>query len=332
MKKKEYIELLDRFFQGVTSEEENNILREWIRKPESKSIFYEYYQQCWHLAPNEMDTALQEEIFSEILGKMEVSSSGNKNKNVRFSAFTFLRYAAAVACITLVVGIGGYSLGKHQLAGEPIVMSVANGQKADIVLADGTKVYINSDSRIKYDNAYNKSNRILTLEGEAYFEVAKDKKKPFIVKANGINVEALGTSFNVRAHTDDRTVSVILVEGKVQVDDNKKKVILNPNERAEYTLLTKTFEKTDLHPNSDLLLWRSKELTFYGESVEEICKILTRMYNWTFVFESEEVKHYTYEGVIKNNSLENVIDFISQTTLTKYKIIPEENTIVIDKR
>ncbi|MCD8032069.1 MAG: FecR domain-containing protein [Bacteroides sp.] len=332
MKKKEYIELIDRFFQGITTEEENQILKEWIRSPEARQIFYEYYWRCWHLAPEEMDEALQNEIFSDILENMEETSLKKKEKSSRLLPIRLLRYAAAVACIVLIVGAGGYTLGKYQLAGDPIVMSVANGQKADVVLADGTRVFINSDSRIKYDPAYNRSDRIVTLEGEAYFEVARNEKKPFVVKANGINVKALGTSFNVRAHTDDRTISVILVEGKVQVDDNKKKVIMRPNERVEYTRLTQTFEKTDLHSNSDLLLWRSKELTFYGETLEEICKTLTRMYNWTFVFESEEVRHYTYEGVIRNNSLENVIDFISQTTTTKYKIIPAENTIVIDKR
>lgn len=331
MSKKYYIDLLDRFFQGISSEDETEILRSWIKQPGSKDVFHEYYQQSWYLASDEMDRDVQDEIFSNILDKIDDSNtSATKKKKLSINNY-LLRYAAVVACITILTGVGSYFWGKGQTTKEngPVTMSVTNGQKADIVLADGTYVYINSGSKITYDNTYNKDNRTLILEGEAFFEVAHNKSKPFIVKANGINVEALGTSFNVKAYNNSSVVSVILIEGKVKVDDNKEEQILNPNERLEYNLASKSFEKEELHPNTDLLLWRSKELSFYGESLEEICQSLTRMYDWKFIFKSEEAKRYTFNGVIKNNSLDNVLSFISQTTAIKYEIIPEENTIVI---
>lgn len=80
-------------------------------------------------------------------------------------------------------------------------------------------------------------------EGEAYFEVAKDKEKPFIVKANGINVQALGTSFNIRAHKDDKSVAVILISGKVKVDDGRHEAYMKPNERLVCNLTNGQFEK-----------------------------------------------------------------------------------------
>ena len=335
MSKKYYIELLDRFFQSLTTDKENDILKEWIKKPESREVFYEYYQQCWHLASDNMDTSIQKEIFSDILNEIGDSVYTEKQTNTKQKIRSFaLRYAAMAACITIIVGVGAYFFGSQQTiaGGQPITMSVMNGQKADIVLSDGTRAYINSDSKIIYDNNYNKKDRILTLEGEAYFEVAKDEKRPFIVKANGINVEALGTSFNVRAHKNDKSVSVILIEGKVKVEADDKEEILNPNERLDYNLISKTYEKSELHPNADQLLWRSQELAFYGESLEEICATLTRMYNWKFVFKSEAVKHYTYRGIIKNNSLGNVMDFISQTAAIRYEVLPNENTIIIYKK
>lgn len=331
MGKKYYIELLDRFFQGLSSEKENDILRSWIKEPEAKSVFYEYYQQLWHLASDEMDQDVQHEIFSDILSKIGKDIPSTVNRQIRYSVRNWLRYAAVAACITLIVGVGSFFWGKGTSATPDgsVTMSVMNGQKADIVLADGTAVYINSGSKITYDNSYNKEKRILTLDGEAYFEVAHNKEKPFIVKANGVDVEALGTSFNVKAYKTSQTVSVILVEGKVKVGDEKNEEILNPNERLEYNLLAKSFEKSELHPNTDLLLWRSNELAFYGESLNEICQTLTHMYNWKFIFKSEAAKHYTFSGVIRNNSLENVLSFISQATAIKYEIKPEENTIVI---
>jgi len=336
MSKKYYIELLDRFFQGLTSEEENDILKDWIKNSESKEAFYEYYHQSWHLASDDMDESVQKEIFSNILDQIDAVPHPNMEKTENKSRIRrlALRYAAAAACISFLVGVGAYFFGKVQQIGNdsPITMSVENGQKADIVLADGTNVYINSDSKITYNNAYNKTNRTLVLEGEAFFEVAKNKDKPFIVRANGLRIEALGTSFNVKAHRNSKSVSVVLVEGSVKVGNEDEEDILKPNERLEYSLLSRTFEKTELHPNTDLLLWRSKELAFYGESLEEICNTLTRMYNWKFVFKSEAVKRYTYSGVIKNNSLDNVLNYISQTTAIRYEIIPSESTIIIYKK
>ncbi|MDP4270555.1 MAG: FecR family protein [Bacteroidota bacterium] len=331
MDKKYYIELLDRFYQGLTSEEENKILKDWMKSQNSREDFYAYYQQCWHLAPNEMDKETQDVMLTDILLKIDKSSENSEDESVKQSIFKpiFLRYVAA-ACIVLVFGLGAYFLGYNQTnSGTGIVaMSVNIGQKADIALADGTHVYVNSDSRISYDNSFNKKERVITLEGEAYFDVAKDKKRPFIVKAHGIDVQALGTSFNVKAHSNDKTVSVILIEGKVRVKDDKQERTLNPNERLEYNLAKKEFKKSELKPNSNELLWRSNELAFYGESFEEICNNLTRMYNCKFIFKTESSKHFTYNGIIKNNSLENVLDFICQSASIKYEKRPD-NTIII---
>ena len=334
MEKKDIIELLDKFFQGITSPEEDQILKDWITKPGSREEFYQYYQECWHLAANEMDKEIQHEMLVDILSKIDVDAKPlrkvNQHSRIRTVAFGILRYAA-VACIAFLVGAGLYHLDINSTkeVATPVTVEVQNGQKADIVLADGTKVYINSASKILYDNFYNKKDRVLTLEGEAYFEVAKDAEKPFIVKTNGIAVEALGTSFNVRAHKKANSVAVTLIEGKVVVRDNFHERYLNPNERLDYSLITRNFGKTEkLHPNADNLLWRSTELACYGESVEEICETLTRMYNCEFLFKSEAVKKYTYTGVLKNSSLHNVLESISLAAGIRYETKPN-NTIVI---
>lgn len=329
MDKKYYIELLERFFQGLTSDEENDILKDWIKQSGSRDDIYKYYQQCWHIAPDEMDETIQREIYSNIIREIDNIPDEKEFNIKKRNHIPVLRYIAA-ASIILIVALSAYFIG-HQQADAPkgmITMSVMNGQKGNISLADGTQVYLNSGSKIIYDNSYNKKDRKLVLEGEAYFEVAKDKDKRFIVEANGINVEALGTSFNVKAHKNDKSVSVILIEGSVKVGNDSREDILIPNERMEYNLLTGKFDKSELHPNINHLLWRSEELAFYGESLEEVCKILTRMYNCQFIFKSEDVKKYTYNGVIKNNSLGNVLDFISQTASIRYEI-KDNNTIVI---
>ena len=202
------------------------------------------------------------------------------------------------------------------------------GGEYALLLSDGTKVHLNAMTSLRFPVTFDNGPRKVELEGEAYFEVAKDKEKPFIVKANGINVQALGTSFNIRAHKDDKSVAVILISGKVKVDDGRHEAYMKPNERLVCNLTNGQFEKSELHPNASYLLWRSNELAFYGESFEEICTMLTRMYNCKFIFKNEKVKQYTYHGIIKNSSLNNVLEYISQAGGINYKI-KSDNTIVI---
>lgn len=331
-KKDSHIELLDRFFRGLSSPEEDVQLKSWIKQPDFQQKFSAYYQQCWALAPDTMDEVVQNEMLAELLSRIdETPDTGKRVLGTKKRFIHRIGRYAAIAFIALAIGSGAYYMGvshTDDYANTEVAMSVSNGQKADIVLADGTKVYINSDSRIVYDNSYNKRARVISLEGEAYFEVAKDKEKPFIVKANGINVEALGTSFNVCAYKQDQSVAVTLIEGKVKVNDGKHEIYMKPNERLTCNLTNGNFERSELHPNVNNLLWRSHELALYGESLEEICTILTRMYNCTFVFKNEEAKHYTYHGIIKNSSLNNILEYIGRASGIEYKI-GQNNTIVI---
>ena len=207
-------------------------------------------------------------------------------------------------------------------------LNIPRGGEFFVCLSDGTKVWLNSESELKYASEFVGEERRVYLTGEAYFEVAKDKEKPFIVKANGINVQALGTSFNIRAHKDDKSVAIIFISGKVNVDDGRHEAYMKPNERLVCNLTNGQFEKSELHPNASNLLWRSNELALYGESFEEICTMLTRMYNCKFIFKNEKVKQYTYHGIIKNSSMNNVLEYISQAGGINYKI-KSDNTIVI---
>ena len=160
-KKDSHIELLDRFFRGLTSPEEDVQLKSWIKRPDFQQKFSAYYQQCWALAPDTMDKAVQNEMFTELLSQIDASST--TETKVLKTRNRFLRQIgryAAVAYIILAVGSGAYYAGVKRPADDAnteVTMSVSNGQKADIILADGTKVYINSDSRIVYDNTYNLS-------------------------------------------------------------------------------------------------------------------------------------------------------------------------------
>ena len=117
-----------------------------------------------------------------------------------------MRYAA-IGLLVICAGLGGHLLTKvfhgRLVRKKTILVFAAKGQKASVVLPDGSKVWLNSDSEIKYTNLYGDGERIISLDGEAYFEVAKDSLNRFVVQAGDLAVEALGTSFNVKAYEED---------------------------------------------------------------------------------------------------------------------------------
>ncbi len=307
-------------------------MKSWIKQPDFQQKFSAYYQQCWALAPDTMDKAVQNEMFTELLSQIDASST--TETKVLKTRNRFLRQIgryAAVACIILAVGSGAYYAGVKRPADDAnteVTMSVSNGRRPTSFWLTAQRSTSIPIQELYMTTLTTRKHVWSPWKERPIFEVAKDKEKPFIVKANGINVQALGTSFNIRAHKDDKSVAVILISGKVKVDDGRHEAYMKPNERLVCNLTNGQFEKSELHPNASNLLWRSNELALYGESFEEICTMLTRMYNCKFIFKNEKAKQYTYHGIIKNGSLNNVLEYISQAGGINYKI-ESDNTIII---
>ena len=161
--------------------------------------------------------------------------------------------------------------------------------------------------------------RNVALVGEAYFEVAKNPAKRFIVEAKGMQVEALGTAFNINAYRDDSKIIASLFSGSVQVSYENHVAILKPHESVKVDLLTHSFSRYTDENMQDIALWRQNEITFDGESLEEITRIMNRLYNTTIYIEDESLKKECYIGTIRNNSLENFIDIINLTTPVVYQ-------------
>lgn len=206
---------------------------------------------------------------------------------------------------------------------------VDKGQRASVILPDGTKVWLNSHTELTYNGDYGKGNRQVVLSGEGYFEVAKDSTSRFIVKAGEMEVEALGTTFNVKAYQEDRELTTTLFEGKVRTSIGKDEVILKPDESLSFDKSSRRMIVSD-----DLAayarMWKDNELVFKGVTMEEVAVMLDRLYNVKVRFASEKVKRYRFSGVIKNNSLENVIELISLTAPIMYKKVGGE--IIIEER
>ena len=324
------IELLHRLIAGTTTEEENRQLMEWFRQCASKEEFFMLFETAWKESPDEMPRDVQERMYRRLSREMDEKKTKTILLLSRFSWKVWPQIA--VACIIIVLGLVNYRMNdkQKQLSTQNFTVLAEKGQRAFITLPDSTKVWLNSDTKISYPADYGLKERNVTLVGEAYFEVAKNPDKRFIVEAKGMQVEALGTSFNVNAYQNDNKIIASLFSGSVRVSYDRHVAILKPHESVKVDLLNRSFSRYKDESMQNIALWRKNEITFDGESLEEITHIMSRLYNTTICIEDESLKKVCYIGTIRNNNLENFIDIINLTTPVVYE--NKGDTVFLRKR
>ncbi|MDP4201168.1 MAG: FecR domain-containing protein [Bacteroidota bacterium] len=325
MSPEECIELFERYVFGKASDQEIARLSNWIKNNPGLSRWLERQIED---SSSEIDAALQFRMLRNIHKEVEPD-----NAPVRSSGWKKQWWlAAAVVMLPLLTAIGMYFYMSDKTIPEkaPYTIAVEQGQKANIVLPDGSKVWLNSKSKLTCTPGFNDKDRELNLTGEAYFEVAHNKNKPFRVKCNDISVEALGTAFVVRAYGEDKTVSSVLINGKVKVGTLGGQVVLSPNERVEYDKETRTNKVKHVTNAPDFTGWRNNELRFEHETLKEIAKSIERTYNIKIVFGSNGIENQYFTGTINNGSLESVLNTLALTSSLKFRI--ENQQVILSKR
>lgn len=305
MTPEEYLILLNRVYEEKASTQELDSLREHFQDAPD-SLFDGLSDKVWTSSMKEMSLESQHSVKEKIIGRPH-------NK----SAFT-LSLVIAVA-VSLSAFLGLY-INEKTNTPQSFQATAQRAQKSMITMPDGTKVWLNSTTRISWDSDYNEDNRLVCLDGEAYFEVAKNQDLPFIVRTSDIDVQALGTTFNVKAYADDDQILATLVEGKVLVTSQSESQTLSPAEQISYDKNEQSMTKTVASNRYHLVPWKDDEMEFRGETLEQIAKSFERMYNVDVKFLDEESKHYSYTGLIRNNSLLNVLELICTTSPVEYRI------------
>lgn len=190
-----------------------------------------------------------------------------------------------------------------------------------VVLADGSKVYLNSESEIRYPTFFAGGERRVFLKGEAFFEVASDTSRPFIVEVGEMDVRVLGTRFNVNAYAPERAIRTTLVSGKVRVSDREDKaaVILEPGQQAVWKKNGLTMREVDALAVS---AWVDGKFYFEeGMTLEEITEQLQRWYDIDFFFASERVKRFVFAGMIKKEYTANeIFSMIEKAARVKFTV------------
>ena len=189
-----------------------------------------------------------------------------------------------------------------------IIQKVAGkGQKLNLIFKDGTRVKLNSGSSISYPEEFSKSNREVTLSGEAFFEVAHYDHWPFLVKAKNATTRVLGTTFNINAYLDSPEVEVALVQGKVEIQmKGRTPVKLMPKKMARIHVTSEEINVVDFDPMT-VTAWKDNKIIFEKAGFDEVQSTLERWYDVKFVYEHKPYFEGGYTGVFADQSLENVL-------------------------
>ena len=207
-------------------------------------------------------------------------------------------------------------------------ITIPRGGEYILRLADGTRVWLNSETELEYPVVFTKKQRQVFLKGEAYFEVAKNAQIPFVVTTSaGIDVKVLGTKFNVASYENDEQVTTTLAEGSVEVGDEKGSVRLKPEEQALFCKGDRSLrvQKVDV---GMYLAWKDGKFIFEEQSLEQIMKQLQRWYEMSVFYTNEEVKQYTFSGDLKKyDDFDKIIRMLEEVSGIKISI--KENCVVI---
>jgi ferric-dicitrate binding protein FerR (iron transport regulator) len=260
--------------------------------------------------------------------------------------------AAAVIIITFFVSnIGTWSKAEKDQLTYNVTEKSREGERRSFRLPDGSKVMLNAGSTMQIDENFNTKTRELSLEGEAFFDVAHDASRPFIIHTHKMDIKVLGTIFNVRAYPGDKTTETSLIKGSVEITLREKatrKVLLRPNEKIVLPNLTdpantknaattgnneQDFKITGLTYNkNDYVVtevsWTQNRLAFSNCSFETIAKDLERWYNVSIRFTNEEVKQYRFTATFDQKNIEQVLTALQLSRYFKYTITGGNNIII----
>lgn len=291
----------------MASSEEIKILEDWVCQNEDHRTYFANSKSNFAIASMFVDTMETNKIDTPI----------PLLRSPRFLRFFY--YAAAI----LVIGLISYSMAIYLNVNKfnPLTtLIVPRGQHAELLLSDGTKVWVNAGSEFSYPSAFNGSNREVILKGEAFFSVKSDVKHPFIVRSNQMVIMAVGTEFDVSAYPLDHTIRIYLKKGKLHVfptKQPKKQIILLPSQSAIYDVDSHKLESGTL-PNPEG--WEDGHVTVKMEQFSDVIHQLERVYSVNINIQNHQLDTIVLNGGFNSHdAIETVLNAMNIGHLFQYK-------------
>jgi len=302
-------ELLYRFFEGKTSIDEEKVIRQWLDQSEvNEKIFIE-----------------ERKTYDALL----FTSRDVVNKQKKLSAFTpwMISTVAAVALLLIVGGL--YLFNNNNYPEQYNTILVPPGQRINLILADNSNVWLNANTTFRYPTQFSKKNRTVYLDGEAYFAVSKNEKKPFIVKTDLGDVQVTGTAFNVEAYSQFNRIETSLFEGGVDLYNKGIKLTsLKPNEKA--TVQNNNLVISEII-NTDKYLWRQGLIAFNDMKLDEILLSLEKYFDVDIHIDSKSLPQHTYTGKFRqSDGVDYALKVLQKSVDFNYKRDEETGIIYIN--
>ncbi len=357
-------ELLVKYLLGSASSEEREAVKNWFDEDIKNKRYFDQLRDIYFLGKvtkedsgfdrqrcfDEIKVGYYKEKFSELTSVKDAQVQKIKNLRIAFSiaASLFLILGTSYFLLNFIKTKAADPASKHIAYNEIVT---PKGARTNITLPDGTNVWLNAESRIKYEMDFIKSERIVYLTGEAFFDVAKSKGKVFIVNTGKIAVKAWGTKFNVKAYPEENTINTTLVEGSVSIKKlgvglTEAEEYLKPNETAIYyknPILEVKSDKTLADKDKDNAVslnlvkievrtelftsWKDSKWILEKLTLDQLAPELERRYNVEIVFEDSAVRLYKVSGSLENETFDQVLKVIKLSVPIDFEI--KANRVVL---
>ncbi|RIH63993.1 DUF4974 domain-containing protein [Mariniphaga sediminis] len=318
--------------EGSLSGEELKRLHQWLARSDDNRRYYSRIKDLWESSVSDADRfAETDKEWGRFLARVTESYQYNI---FRFKTnFQIFYRFAAILIIGLIVGA---LVMNYIPSGEPLHISsmAPKGSISQMVLDDSTIVFLNADSKIRYSRGIRKSEREIFLEGEAWFNVAKNKSRTFIVHTSTYDVQVTGTKFNVKSYEEENKVITTLEEGRVVIASSKncqlnEPVIMKPGEQVVLDKLSNEISVRKVDP-SVYSSWKDNKLIFLNMKLDELVVLLEREYGVDIEVDDLRILKYHYTGTIKNETIIEILEIIKNTLPIEYNI--EGQTIHIQNK
>ena len=291
-------ELALAYFAGKISKADEKKLFEFIQKEEQNYQQFKDWERAWMLLEkDDLRTAREWESL-----QCRIRTHEAVNPMISKSGSDLWRWAVAIAAMFVLIAGGTWvvlNTTTFMNKAQYIVFEAPYGEKSKMTFPDGTVVWLNAGSSLKYSNKYNTDDRVVELEGEGYFEVAKKKKIPFVVHTRGYDVVVKGTKFNVTAYPEDSNITTTLMEGAVELLKEKQHIAMKPGESVTLNVVSGKFTLTKVNPDVSKA-WSENRIEYDNISLRELAAKLSRQYDVKIHLLTEEVGDKRFSISLRN--------------------------------
>lgn len=320
------------YIKGETTPEEKKLFLDWIDESDDNRAHYRKIRELWDMSviTGEYKNISNEETYLKIRDKIEPVQHKPRRKLLPRILINIGR-VAAVAAITLLISYQYFKIQEDKKYPGVTTIEVPIGDRTKISLPDGSTVWLNSGTRISYPQKFTGNQRIVTLNGEAQFEVAKDEKKTFIVETNNHAIRVLGTVFNVYAYDNSNIFEATLTQGSITLENKdgrigEKGVLqLKPGQQAVFDKTTQKFHVHNISDTENASLWISGYYVFNKTKFSNMLERLSQYYGKEVVIRNPEIAEYECTGkFLQGQSLEHILEVASVSKPFKYTITEKE--------